>query len=80
MLEEKQADLDREKQRKLLERLVAELSQDHFDLYYQSTSEIAFLLENYIQNKASLTQDERALLAPLSRRDVEIRLSLHSGT
>ncbi|EFO30390.1 conserved hypothetical protein [Roseibium sp. TrichSKD4] len=79
MLEEKQADLDREKQRKLLERLVAELSRDHFDLYYQSTSEIAFLLESYIQGNAKLTQDERALLAPLTRRDIEIKLSLHSG-
>jgi len=76
-MEEKRQDLDSEKQKVLLERLLKELSGLHFDLYYRSTSEIAFLLQGYIKDDAKLTQEERALLAPLDARDIQIRLSLH---
>lgn len=77
MLQEKRKDLDSEKQKKLLERLVAELSQSNFDLYYQPTSQIARELKDYIENDAELFAEERELLSHLSVRDIEVILSLH---
>lgn len=77
MLEEKRKDLDSEKQKRLLLRLVEELSQSSPDLYYRSTSEIAAYLETYIRGDAQLTVDDRALMTRLSRRDLEVLLSLH---
>ena len=77
MLEEKRKDLDSEKQKKLLFRLVDELSRSSPDLYYRSTGEIAAYLEAYIRKGAKLSADDRALLTRLSRRDLEVLLSLH---
>ncbi|WP_170334464.1 hypothetical protein [Ruegeria arenilitoris] len=77
MLEEKRKDLDSEKQKKLLFRLVDELSRSSPDLYYRSTSEIAAYLEAYIRKGAKLSAYDRALLTRLSRRDLEVLLSLH---
>ncbi|MEO0882217.1 MAG: hypothetical protein AAFY34_05750 [Pseudomonadota bacterium] len=76
-MEDKRKDLDSEKQKKLLERLVGELSRSHQDFYYRSTSEVAFLIKTHIDNDAELSVDERALLAPLSQHDIQIKLSLH---
>ncbi len=77
MLEEKRKDLDAEKQKKILLRLVDELSQSSPDLYYRPTSDIAAYLEKYIRGNAKLTADERTLMNRLSRRDLEVLLSLH---
>ncbi len=77
MLEEKRKDLDSEKQKKLLLRLVNELSHSSPDLYYRPTSEIATYLANYIRKGARLSADERSLMTRLSRRDLEVLLSLH---
>lgn len=77
MLEEKRKDLDSEKRKKLLQRLVAELSRSHFDFYYRPTSEIALLLKDYIAKDAKLNQEETALMEGLSHRDIEVLLSLH---
>lgn len=77
MLEEKRKDLDSEKQRQLLRRLVEELSQTEVDLYYRATSEIAAFLETHINGENDLLAEEKALLKQLSRRDIEILLSLH---
>lgn len=76
-MEEKRQDLDSEKQKKLLERLVGELSQTHLDFYYQPTTEIAFLLQKHIKDGAKLTSDERTLVERLTPRDIQIILSLH---
>ncbi|MEM0929529.1 MAG: hypothetical protein AAGI89_09580 [Pseudomonadota bacterium] len=76
-MEEKREDLQSEKQDKLLRQLTAELSQQSPDFYYRSTSEIAFLIRDYIRNGAKLTQDDRALLEPLSAHDIQLKLSLH---
>lgn len=78
MLEDKTADLISQKQKKLLERLVGELSKTSPDLYYQSTSQIARQIRQYIDNGAGLNQDERELITPLGQRDIEVLLSLHS--
>ncbi len=75
-MEEKRQDLTAEKQKRRLEQLLQELSREHMDLYYQSTSEIAFQLKTYIRDGAKLDQEDRALLEPLSQSDIQIRLSL----
>ena len=77
MLEEKRKDLDSEKQKKILFKLVNELSHSSPDLYYRPTSEIAAYLENFIRKGARLSADEKALMTRLSRRDLEVLLSLH---
>lgn len=77
MLHEKRKDLDSEKRKKLLQRLVEELSKKDFDFYYRSTADIAALIQQYIKGDAKLNADEHALLAGLSQRDIEVLLSLH---
>lgn len=77
MLQDKRKDLDSEKQKQLLQRLVEELSRTEMDFYYRSTTEVAALLEQHIAKKARLTAEERALMQRLSRRDIEVLLSLH---
>ncbi|MEM6412708.1 MAG: hypothetical protein AAF683_14370 [Pseudomonadota bacterium] len=76
-MEEKRKDLDAEKQKRLLERLVGELSRSNIDLYYQSTSEVAFLLRKYIDKDAKLSVEEQGLLKPLSEYDIQLRLGLN---
>ncbi|MEM9667730.1 MAG: hypothetical protein AAF950_02300 [Pseudomonadota bacterium] len=75
-MEEKRKDLDAEKQKKLLHRLVEELSKSHMDFYYRSTSEVAFLLKSYIDGEAKLSVEEKALLSSLSQKDIQLKLSL----
>ena len=77
MLQDKRKDLESARQKKLLQRLVEALSTAQPDLYYQATSTIAVLLEAHIQRGAGLSLEERELLQPLSKRDIEALLSLH---
>ena len=77
MLQEKRKDLDAEKLKTLLQRLVSELSALYPDLYYQPTSEVAGLILRHVAGEAKLNADEHALMKPLSQRDVEVLLSLH---
>lgn len=77
MLQEKRIDLDAEKQRKLLQRLLAELTRSRPDLYYQTTGEIARHIKGYAGDDAVIHQEERELLERLSVRDIEVLLSLH---
>ncbi|MEM1050112.1 MAG: hypothetical protein AAGL24_28410 [Pseudomonadota bacterium] len=77
MLKDKRVELDSEKRKKLIERLLVELSRSNSDLYYQPTSAIALQIKNYIDGDAQLVAEERALLEPLSQRDIEVLLSLH---
>ena len=76
-MEEKRVDLIAEKQKKLLERLVNELSHEGPGYYYQSTNEIAMAIKAYVNDGAKLTQDDRALIDPLSWRDIQTILSHH---
>lgn len=76
MLQDKNADLVAEKRRKLLERLVVEIGRSGQDLYYMPTSQVATYLLNYAEGDAKLNADELALLDGLSRRDIEVILSL----
>ncbi|MEQ9694705.1 hypothetical protein [Shimia sp. SDUM112013] len=77
MLQDKRKDLDAEKQKKLLERLLHELSDRNPSLYYQPTSEVALQVERYIAHGATLHAEERTLLERLGRRDIAVLLSLH---
>ncbi len=77
-MEDKRSDLDAEKRRKLLQRMVEELSKSHPDFYYLPTSEIARSLKGLVDSGDGLTQDEVDLLKPLSERDIQVVLSLHS--
>ncbi|MEM9970642.1 MAG: hypothetical protein AAF762_06040 [Pseudomonadota bacterium] len=77
MLEEKRKDLDSEKQKRLLQRLVGELSTVDPDFYYRSTADIASMLKTKIDAGDSLNGEEKSLLQRLSARDIEVLLSLH---
>ncbi|MEX0278713.1 MAG: hypothetical protein AB3N07_04890 [Ruegeria sp.] len=77
MLEEKRKDLDSEKQKRLLRKLVEDLSRTEPDLYYRPTSEIALFLTKYIDGDSGLLAEEKSLLKRLSQRDIEVLLSLH---
>ena len=76
-LQEKRRDLDGEKRKVLLQRLLSELSGLDPNLYYQSTSQVALLLRAYIDGDAKLVQEDRKLLQGLAPRDIEVLLSLH---
>lgn len=78
MLEDKFADLTAQKQRKLLQRLVEDLSKTNPELYYQSTTQIARELAEHIDDGKSLSHEERELLKTLDQRGIEMLLSLHS--
>ncbi len=77
MLEEKRKDLESEKRKRLLGKLLEELSRTEADLYYRSTSEIAAFLKKHIEGGTGLLAEEKSLLERLSRRDIEVLLSLH---
>ncbi|WP_226553059.1 MULTISPECIES: hypothetical protein [Celeribacter] len=77
MLQDKKSDLDSEKQKKILSRLVKVLSEEHPELYYQPTAEIAGLVMGMIEEGKSLNGEERHLMQRLSLRDIEVLLSLH---
>ncbi len=78
MLKEKRVDLDGERQKRLLFRLVSELGQADPGLYYRPTNEIARRLEKQIaSNISNLSSDDRSVLARLSWRDIQVLLSLN---
>lgn len=77
MLQDKRTDLDAEKRRKLLDRMVAEVSRANPDLYYRSTSEVAVEIRRHIAEDAALNSAERELLEGLSAEDIQMILSLH---
>lgn len=77
MLQDKRSDLDAEKRKQLLERMTRDLSAMDPDFYYRSASDVALSLEQRIARGEGLSAEERALLSPLSRRDIQVLLSLH---
>ena len=77
MLQDKRKDLDAEKRKTLLERLLQEVGREQPDLYYQSTSEIAQRLKQHLASRAALHPEDRKLVERLSPRDIAVLLSLH---
>ncbi|QDG79054.1 hypothetical protein [Labrenzia sp. PHM005] len=77
MLQDKRSELDAEKRRKLITRLLDDLSKENPDLYYQPTSEVAVQIMAHLESDPNLHVEEKALLAPLSQHDIEVLLSMH---
>ncbi|MEM9332602.1 MAG: hypothetical protein AAGA53_14835 [Pseudomonadota bacterium] len=77
MLQDKKSETDAEKQKVILRRLVDDLNKTNPDLYYQTTSQIARLVQQRIADRSALNADEHKLMVRLSSRDIEILLSLH---
>ncbi|MEM9358815.1 MAG: hypothetical protein AAGB04_21750 [Pseudomonadota bacterium] len=77
MRHDERKELDAERRKKLLRRIVDDLTRSRPELYYQSTSEIARQITEVIQSGGRLAADDRALLQKLSQRDIEILLSLN---
>ena len=77
MLQDKRKDLDGERQKKLLQKLVEEMSRERPDLYYQATSAIAVQIKAHIDNGGGLSTEDRVLMQRLNARDIEVLLSLH---
>ena len=77
-MEDKQRDLIVNKQRQLLNAIVVRLNELNPSFYYLSTSEVAYEIEQYVQQTKELTRDEIELLNGLSRNDIQMILSLHS--
>ena len=75
-MEEKRSNLRSEKQRRLIEHLVNDLSKLDPNFYYQTTSEIAHILKEYIENDADLVREDKELLSPLSVKDLQVLLSI----
>ena len=75
-MEEKRKDLAGERQKKLLRKLVEDLSSEEPELYYQPTSYIAQLLHERIKTGGRLSKEDRELLSTRSERDIEVLLSL----
>jgi len=77
MLEHKRKDLIAEKRKRLLEKLVSDLSHENPSVYYLATADIAQLLRKTIETGGRLAAEDRTLLLQLSERDIEVILSLH---
>lgn len=76
-MEDKRKDLKAEKQRQLLEKVVAKLARQHPSFYYLPTVEIAAKIEQYLSADGNLTVEEKDLTRGLGRRQIQILLSLH---
>ena len=77
-MEEKHRDLIVNKQRQLLNVIVVRLNELNPSFYYLSTSEVAYEIEQYVQQAKELTRNEIELLSGLSRNDIQMILSLHT--
>lgn len=77
VLQDKRKDLDGEKQKRLLQRLVADLSRENPNIYYMPTAGIAGILHDTIKTGGRLSAEDRELLQRLTLRDIEVLLSLH---
>ncbi|MEO1303729.1 MAG: hypothetical protein AAFV37_02045 [Pseudomonadota bacterium] len=75
-MEDKREDLTSEKQRVLLERIVADLSASDPNFYYQSTSDIAYLIKDFVGSNKTLNVEDREILLPLTARDIQLLLSI----
>jgi len=77
MLQDKRSELDAERRKEVLTRMLQELSAEDPGLYYRATSDIAAQIRARIDDSKALNGEERSLLAPLTRRDIAVLLSLH---
>ena len=77
MLQEKRKDLDGERQKRLLRKLMSDLSHANPNVYYMDTAGIAQLIHETIKTGGRLSAEDRDVLKRLTPRDIEVLLSLH---
>ena len=75
-MEEKRKDLKNSKQKQIVQGLVAQLNESHPSFYYHSTIEIAAEIKKHIHAGEHLSHDDFQQVKDLSRRDIQILLSL----
>lgn len=78
-MEEKRADLKSQKQKDLLDKILSKLSADNPQIYYESTSQVAYQIEDYLKGDNDLSMEELELLSTLDAHDIQLILSLHTG-
>lgn len=78
-MEQKRHELKSQKQRKLLEDIVARLASEHPSFYYLPTVEVAAKIEQVIRTGDQLSVEQRELLEGLGRRDIQILLSIRQS-
>ena len=76
-MEEKRKDLKNTKQKAIINDVITALNETHPSFYYLSTIEVAGEIEKYIQQPGNLSHDQLEDVKGLTRRDIQILLSLH---
>lgn len=76
-MEEKRINLVNTQQKRIINDVLAALNESHPSFYYLSTIEIAAEIKTYIHASGKLSVDHFELVGDLSRRDIQILLSLH---
>ena len=76
-MEEKRKDLKNTQQKLIIQKIISALNESHPSFYYLSTIEIAAEIKKYIHEPAKLKHDDFLLVKDLTRRDIQILLSLH---
>ena len=69
---------EQEKRRKVLTKIIKDLTEDNIDMYYNSTSDTSNLIKDYIDKKKNLSKDELDLVQDMSQRDISLLLSINS--
>jgi len=69
---------EQEKRRKVLTKIIKDLTEDNIDMYYNSTSDTSNLIKDYIEKKKNLSKDELDLVQDMSARDISLLLSINS--
>lgn len=76
-MEEKRKDLKNSKQRDIIQTIMSELSKSHPSFYYMPTTDVAAEIHSYISHPSNLSFDDKAEMAGLTRRDIQLILSHH---
>ena len=76
-MEEKRKDLKSTHQKEVIREIVEELNNTHPNFYYLPTTEVAIEIKKYIHENGQLNHQKHELVKDLSRRDIQILLSLH---
>jgi hypothetical protein len=76
-MEEKRINLINTQQKRIINEVVAALNESHPSFYYLSTIEVAAEIKKYFHTASRLSVEDFELVDKLSRRDIQILLSLH---
>lgn len=76
-MEEKRKNLINTQQKQIIRKIVIALNESHPSFYYLSTIEIAAEIKKYIHSPGKLSAEHFEVTNKLSRRDIQILLSLH---